>query len=129
MFKKFISIGLAGLLLNFAVTFPVYAKSREENSRFATRVKQAIAKLGTGREALVEVKLRDNSRLAGYVSEATDDSFRIVNSENDSVTTVTYPQVKRVKGHNLAAGVKIAIGVAAVIGVIFLVAALTIPKT
>lgn len=88
MFKKFISLGLAGLLLNFAVTFPVYPKSAEENSRFATRVKRAIAKLGTGREAFVEVKLRDNSRLAGYVSEATDDSFRIVNSANDSVITV-----------------------------------------
>ena len=45
------------------------------------------------------------------------------------VTQVPYPQAKQVNGNNLSKGAKIAIGVAAVVGAIVLVVALSLPKS
>ena len=51
-----------------------------------------------GKGALVRVKLRDGTKLAGYVSEANENSFVIVDSKTGAATNVPYPQVKQVKG-------------------------------
>jgi hypothetical protein len=39
-------------------------------------VKEGIHKLGTGLDARIEVKLRDKTKLKGYVSEAGEDKLR-----------------------------------------------------
>jgi hypothetical protein len=45
-----------------------------------------------------------------------------VDDKTGSAETVTYPQVKQVKGNNLATGWKICIGVGIFIGVLLLIA-------
>ena len=114
---------LVALLLNFTCPSRVFAgNSPEKEARFAQKVKTEIAKLGTGPDARVEVKLRDKTKLKGYISEVGDLSFAVVDDKTGSATTVTYPQVKQVKGNNLATGVKIAIGVVIVLAVFFILA-------
>jgi hypothetical protein len=58
-----------------------------------------------------EVKLRDKTKLKGYVSEAGQDSFVIVNEKTSATSTVSYEQVKQVKGNNLSTAAEIALGV------------------
>ena len=82
-----------------------------KESMFAAKVKTEIAGLGTGPAARVEVKLRDKTKLKGYVSEATDTHFAVVDDKTRAATQVPYPQVKTVKGNNLSKGAKIAIAV------------------
>ena len=109
MFKKILSLLLLGLLLNAAGVGSVYADSKEEKAaRFAGRVREGIGKLGTGTEARVEVKLRNKTKLKGYVAESNAESFTVVD-ENGTATQVAYPQIKQVKGNNLSEGVKAAI--------------------
>ncbi|HXT62958.1 MAG TPA: hypothetical protein VN696_07980 [Pyrinomonadaceae bacterium] len=72
-------------------------------------------KLGTGTAARVEVKLRDKTKLRGYVEQVADDHFVVVDEKTGATTTVAYPQVKQVQGNNLSTGAKIAIGVVAFI--------------
>ena len=74
------------------------------------KVKAAIAKLGTDPSAQVRVTLRDKNKLKGYIKEANEDHFVLVN-ETGATTEIAYPQVKQVKGHNLSMGAKVAIGV------------------
>ena len=121
MFKKVLSLALVGFLLSVAGLRPAYAGSREEKAtRFAENVKKGISKLGTGVDARIEVKLRDKTKLKGYVSEAGEDSFVIVDEKTGATSTVTYAQVKQVKGNNLSTGVTIAIAVGVLAAVIIL---------
>ncbi len=122
MFKKILSLALIGLLINLVSISPAYADSKEaKQARFVERVKKSIAKLGTGTDARVEVKLRDKTKLTGYLREAGEDSFVVVDAKNGVATTVAYPQVKQVKGNNLSTGAKIAIGVAIGVAVVLLI--------
>jgi preprotein translocase subunit SecF len=93
-----------------------YAGSKEEKeTRFAEKVKEGISKLGTGADARVEVKLRDKTKLKGYVSEADADSFVVVDEKTNTISRMTYAQVKQVKGNNLSTAAEIAIGVAVIL--------------
>jgi hypothetical protein len=101
---------------------PAYAASKEEKeARFAEKVKTNILKLGIGESARVEVKLRDKTKLKGYISAANGESFTVTDSKTGTVTTVAYPQVKSVKGNNLSTGAKIAIGVGIVAAILFII--------
>ena len=112
MFKKVLSLALVGFLFSVAGLRLTYAGSKEEKAtRFAEKVKEGISKLGTGAEARIEVKLRDKTKLKGYVSEVGPDSFVIVNEKTSATSTVSYSQVKQVKGNNLSTAAEIALGV------------------
>ena len=121
MLKKLISVSLVMLLLNLACLTPVYAASKEEKqARFALKVKESVLKFGTGQSARVKVKLRDKTKLQGYISAADDEQFTVTDATG-MATTVTYPQVKSVQGNNLSTGAKIAIGVGIAAAVIFII--------
>ena len=123
MSKRLLSLVLVGLLLNIVGAIPAYAGSKEETrARFAEKVKEGISKLGTGPEARVEVKLLDGKKLKGYISEAGENSFVVVDAKSGAASTVPYPQVKQVRGNNLSKGAKIAITVGIVVGLLFLLA-------
>ena len=105
-------------MLNLVCVTSAPAKpSAEKEAQFVAKVKAGILKLGTGPAAPVEIKLRDGTKLKGYVAEAGDDHFVIVDKTGAS-TEVAYPQVKQAKGNNLSTGVKIAI----IMGIILVVA-------
>ncbi len=118
------AVVVIALILNFTSSPVALAGANpEKEARFAQQVKTEIAKLGIGPNARVELKLRDKTKLKGYISEVTDESFAVVDEKTAAATTVTYPQVKQVKGNNLSLGVKIAIGV----GILFVVALILAP--
>ena len=111
------------LMINLACAGSATAGTEAEKvSRDTAKVKASIARLGVGPEARVEVKLRDKTKLKGYISEAGDERFIIIDAKTGAPTTVAYSNVKQMKGKKLSSGIKIAIGVVlalVVIGVIF----------
>ena len=122
MFKKLLALFLVALLINLAGVAPAYAASKgEKEARFAEKVKANVLKLGTGEAARVKIKLRDKTKLAGYISAADGEGFTVIDSKTGMATTVAYPQVKSVKGHNLSTGAKIAIGVGIAAAIIFII--------
>jgi hypothetical protein len=109
---KYLSLVLAALLVNAASAAPASAKTGSADAAgFAEKVRAHILKLGTGEASRVRVKLRDKSKLEGYVSEAGADSFTVVDAKTGAPTVVGYTQVAQAKGNNLSTGAKIAIGV------------------
>ncbi len=118
VYMRIAAVVLVALLLN--ITCPSHAlagNSPEKEARFAQKVKQEIAKLGTGPDARVDLKLRDKTKLKGYISEVGDQSFAVMDDKTGVATTVTYPQVKQVKGNNLSSGAKIAIAIGIILAV------------
>jgi hypothetical protein len=126
MLKRFMSLITAALLLMTMICVQsVSAETKlDKQARFAQKVKAGIARLGTGRESLVEVKLRDKTKLAGYVGEANEESFVVTNIKTGASTGVAYANVSQVRGHNLSTGAKIAIGVAIGVGIALIVLAI-----
>ena len=122
MFKKLLSLTLAVLLMQVGLAQTVAAGTNpEKEAKFAEKVKTGIAKLGTGTEARVEVKLKNKTKIKGYVSEAGSDSFTIVDEKTGAATEVPYSNAKQVKGNNLSKNVTLTlvlVGLLAV-GVIF----------
>lgn len=122
MFRKLVTLLLIAFLINLACVRVAYADSKEEKqARFAEKVKANVLKLGTGESARVKVKLRDQAKLEGYISDAGADTFTITNRKTGLATTVAYPQVKSVQGNNLSTGAKIAIGVGIAATIIFII--------
>ena len=122
MFKKVVTVLLVTLVINLTGVRLVYADSKEEKqARFAEKIKANVLKLGTGESTRVRVKLRDNAKLEGYISDASAEAFTITDRKTGLATTVAYPQVKSVQGNNLSTGAKIAIGVGIAAGIIFII--------
>ena len=105
MLKRMLAIVLTGILLTIATTpGPVNAQSApnslgdegREDPR-AAKVRMDVIKIGVGEKAQVEVKLRDSSKLKGYIGDASDDSFTVVNSNNGSNQRIAYADVVKVK--------------------------------
>jgi hypothetical protein len=120
MLKKICSVALAALLLQAAAA-PALAKTNaEKEAKRVEKVRTQIAKLGTGKDAVIRVELRDKTRLEGYVSEIGAESF-IVTNKAGVATTVAYPQIGKVKGNNLSTGAKIGIGIGIAAGVFLLI--------
>lgn len=82
MFKRVISVTLIMLLVNVVGVRLVYGESKQEKeARFTEKVKAGILTLGTGEAARVTIKLRDKSKLDGYISEVDDQSFTVISTK------------------------------------------------
>jgi hypothetical protein len=120
MFRKFICLSLVAVLSG-AAALPTLAASKEEKqAAFIEKVRTGVARLGTGTDACVEVKLRDKTKLKGFISEINNDHFVVTDLKSGNATRVAYPDVQRVKGANLSTGAAIAIGAAIGAGVALL---------
>ena len=109
--KRLLATLITGVLY-FAFAMPAQISANttpEEQARFAEKVKRGIVKLGVGPDARVAVKLRDNTKLSGYISEVNESSFVVTNAKTGVSTVVAYPDVKQVKGNNLSTGQKFAV--------------------
>ena len=124
MFRKFLSLVLIVLSLNLLGTDSAYAGDLKEEKaiRFTARVREGIRKLGTGTEVRIEVKLRNKTKIKGYVSETNAEYFTVVKT-NGEATRIAYSDVKKVKGRNNLSGdtIALALVVAAFVLVIVLI--------
>ncbi len=110
------------LILSMSAATMTPGKSKEEKAaEFAGKVKAGITRLGVGPDARVEVKLRDRTKLKGYVSQIGDESFVVADVKTGLTTEVQYPDVAKVKGNNLSSGATIAIAVGLAVGATILV--------
>jgi hypothetical protein len=91
---------------------PAFAQSAAgKDARLAEKVKEGVLSLGVGPKAFVRLKLRDKTRLEGYIDEAGADSFTVVDELTGTAVQVSYQQVKQIVGANSFTGVSTAIGV------------------
>ena len=122
MLKRILCLVLVGSIT--CVSCGTVARASEVSPKevaLTEKIKAAIAKLGTGQSAKVEVTLQDKTKLRGYIKEANEEHFVLVSDKTGGTTEVAYPQVKKVKGNNLSTGAKVAIGVGVGIVILLLV--------
>src|SRR5437879_1271545 len=104
-----IAVGLICVFLFNCSAPAAFAISPVMQSRKAQRVSTAIAQLGTGEQTRVAVRLRSGGRLAGYVSEANEESFTVSDLYTGLKRNVRYADVAQMHAQNLTRGQKYAI--------------------
>jgi hypothetical protein len=129
MWKSSIACALSIILANLLYLPTVAAKpSSNKEQRQLEKLKAGIHKLGVGPDARIQVRLKDKTEISGYISEAGEDSFVVVDAETGKSNIVAYPQVAQAKGNNLSSKAKLAITLVAV-GVIAVLILIGAPKT
>ena len=93
MLKRNLAVVLCALLLTPLFGLQAKAQSVNDAALRAEQAKIKVAKIGTGQTARVEVKMRDNTKLKGYISEAGSDSFTLTDRKTGASQTVAYTDV------------------------------------
>ncbi|MGI8733016.1 MAG: hypothetical protein ACR2LM_06915 [Pyrinomonadaceae bacterium] len=127
MLKTHLSLLVAVVLLLGAV--PQQAVASQSGSQVPTveTVRSKIARLGIGAKAKATIKLKNGTKVKGYVAQAGEDDFVMRDRKTDAPTTIRYSDVLKVeenRGHSTARN--IAIGVAAGVGAVLAVIFITI---
>lgn len=95
LLKRTLAIVLLGIAL--ALT-PVALQAQTARQLQATeKARVAILKLGTGRTSRVEVKLNDQTKVKGFISEASQDTFTITDLQTGATQRLAYVDVAEVK--------------------------------
>lgn len=88
---------LAAALLLAATGSQTVSAKQGGGSAAAQEVKTKVSKLGVGEKARVEVRLRDETKLKGYVSRAGDESFAVTDEKTGAKREVAYAEAAQVK--------------------------------
>ena len=97
MFRRTFATVLAGIILVTAFGFQHVLAQTANDAQASEKMRAKVQKIGVGSNARVEVKLRDNSQLKGYISAAEQDSFTIIDNKTGSTRTVSYADASAVK--------------------------------
>lgn len=110
MSRKVLLLVLA-FIIGGSTLLPVRAQSdARKQKEEMSNIRSKIAKRGIGPKAKVKLILLDGTKLQGYVSQATPDSFTVVDRRTGGNIVVPFSQVKQLDGSGLSRGAKIGIG-------------------
>jgi len=96
MFRRTFAIMLSGILLVTALGFQ-HVLAQTNDTQATEKIRTKVEKIGIGPNARVEVKLRDNTPVKGYISTADQDSFTVIDNKTGSTRTVSYADTSSVK--------------------------------
>ena len=87
-----LTICVVAMSTNFGI-----AKAQGTQDAQSQKIRNEVLRMGTGPKARVEAKLRDETKLKGYISSVDENSFAITNDKTGSVNKVSYDQVVHIK--------------------------------
>jgi hypothetical protein len=131
MLKKSLSLALGLLMVQMIYVGPIYAQSNTKTDDASiSKVKRSVAKLNAGGKNIARVKLKDGTKLKGYVSQANEDSF-VITDKGGHKSTISYTEVQGVKkgGGGLKTTTKVLIGVGIATAVVITVLAVSISRS
>lgn len=116
MFRSTLAIFSILVILTLTFAMPTTAQTKPTKQEEKTaKVKEKIRKLGLGERVKVKVKLYDKTTHQGYVKEANDNDFVVIDKTGNP-HIVRYADVDSVGGRNLSTGAKIGIGIGIGVG-------------
>jgi hypothetical protein len=107
---------LASVLVIASISMPVTAQQSNSDGATLEKVKAKVAKIGVGEKAKATVKLKDGTKIKGYIGQAGSDDFVLRDRKTDAPTTIRYSDVAKVesnRGHSTARNLGLGIGIGA----------------
>lgn len=125
--KTLLSLLIAALMVSGTVSQPALAAQSKSQVPTVEAVKSKIARQGIGSKAKVTIRLKNGTKVKGYVAQAGEEDFVIRDRKTDAPTTISYADVVKIeenRGHSTARN--IAIGVAVGVGAVLAIIGITI---
>lgn len=98
MIKKILGLILCSLLLTADTSF-IYAQTQSgQDSSTVAKIKAKIIKRETRDDKRASIKLTNGTKLRGFVSQPTEDSFTLTDVKTKQKTSVLYADVAQVSG-------------------------------
>ncbi|MGH9944812.1 MAG: hypothetical protein ACRD9R_20885 [Pyrinomonadaceae bacterium] len=130
MFRKSMALVLSVLLAQAVATAAPAASNApiaQDAQEAGEQVKSKVARAGIGEKAKVTVKLKDGTKIKGYISQAREVDFIVRDRKTDQPSIVRYGDVAKLennRGHSTAKAVTIGViagvgAVLAVLGILF----------
>lgn len=110
-----------------AATKPAATRQADPQAATVEKVRIKIAKLGVGSKAKATIKLKDGSKIKGYIAQSEEDNFVIRDRKTNAPTTIRYADVAKVeenRGHSTARNIAIGVGIG--VGALLLAIAISI---
>lgn len=103
-------------------TLPQTLEMQTQETPQVAKVKAELHRRGTGQKTRVKVTLHNKTELKGYVSKIDEASFEVTEKKTGHVTSVPCSDVEKIgrPGLSKAAKIKIVIGVAVVVAIVWL---------
>ena len=95
MLKRSFAVILSTLLVT--LSFGLRNTHAQAADAAADKARAGVERAGVGPKSRVEVRLRDNTKVKGYVSEAGADSFTVTDSKTGATRAVAYADVAQFK--------------------------------
>lgn len=124
--KAYLTLALILVFTNFASGVSALVQSQQDDTetKRIEDLKRTIVRIGVGKKAKVKVRLMDGTNLKGLLSDIEDDHFVITDAKTGTAIVVPYRNTKSVKRTTLSKGtstaIGVALGVALIVGVLFL---------
>jgi hypothetical protein len=123
MLKTYLSCLIVVALQVATLSQPAVARQSASQVPTVEAIKSKIARIGVGAKAKATIRLKNGTKVKGYVAQAGEDDFVMRDRKTDAPTTIRYDDVLKVednKGHSTARNIAIgvAVGVGAVLAVI-----------
>lgn len=94
--KNVILMILAVLTLTASQVQPMRAQTGNANQS-VEKIRLKVQEIGTGEKARVEIKFTNNTKLKGYISSISADTFTIVDTKAGIAQDISYTEVQQVK--------------------------------
>lgn len=125
MFTKY----LTAILIVLSVTVQsttIFAQTKsDKQTENQARLEVKIAKIGVGKDSGIIVKLKDGTKLNGYVSARDNDGFDLTDKKSGSVRNIKYAEVESVRDKKLSraatTAIGLVIGIGGAIGLLYLI--------
>lgn len=128
MLKIWLSLVLIYVLVFTAA--PVLARTRaDRQAESSEQIKAKVLQLGTGAKARATVRLKNGTKIKGYVEQAGEQEFAVRDKETGASVRLLYTDVAKFeerKGHSTAKAIAIGAGIGA--GVILTIMAIVFTR-
>jgi hypothetical protein len=116
MARRIFAMMLSSFILLTTIGFQQVGAQSLKDQQATEKLRTKVQKIGIGTNARVDVKLRDNTQLKGYIAEANQDTFTVVERQTGTSKTFSYSDTSSVKksGSGISTRTWIIIGAAAV---------------
>jgi hypothetical protein len=123
MLKTSVSLVIAAVVLIATLSPSTIVAQNRTQTPTLEEVKSKVARLGVGAKAKATIRLKNGTKVKGYIAQAGEDDLVIRHRKTDAPTTIRYEDVLKVednKGHSTARniGIGVAVGVGAVLAVL-----------
>ena len=115
MLKRYLAIMFAVVMISGFNSSFVFAQTQAQTN--TENVKAEVVRRGVNEKKRVRVKMRNDTKIKGYISQIGDDSFTLINSKTKQPMTIAYADAAKIESGGLAGGARVGIIAGAVAGV------------